>query len=224
MAAASSGTPSGAGLSFFRLPCARSTMPFFGPSFAARSNSSTGTRRLTSCAAICAPITPAPSTATLRTWNRFMAMSWVCLSGMNRGGPASFDALPDLGAEERAEVAAHFEPRTAVDRLESGAVHLAVVRVEDVAAVPDRFVIGVLLHAAQDHQADQRLVLAIVGALVAHRVGLGLGVEQLLDGAAVDAVLIGDAHQRLLRLGVVVDRFPQSGGGRLRQREVREYY
>ncbi|ABA48670.1 hypothetical protein BURPS1710b_0856 [Burkholderia pseudomallei 1710b] len=41
-------------------------MPFFGPSLAGRSNSSTGTRALTRCAAICAPITPAPSTATLR--------------------------------------------------------------------------------------------------------------------------------------------------------------
>src|SRR5215208_6025017 len=47
-------------------------MPFFGPSFAGRSNSTTGTLTLTRCAAICAPITPAPSTATFLTWKRFM--------------------------------------------------------------------------------------------------------------------------------------------------------
>ena len=49
-------------------------MPFFGPSFAGRSNKTTGTLQLTRCAAICAPITPAPSTATLRTGNRFIGL------------------------------------------------------------------------------------------------------------------------------------------------------
>src|SRR5882672_9902443 len=72
MRAASSGTPSGAGLSFFKPSTAFATMPFFGPSLAGRSNNTTGTLQLTRWAAICAPITPAPSTATLRTWNRFM--------------------------------------------------------------------------------------------------------------------------------------------------------
>ncbi len=67
MYCASSFTPSGAGLSFFRFSIAFRTMPFLGPSFAGRSNSTTGTRAFTQCAAICAPITPAPSTATLRT-------------------------------------------------------------------------------------------------------------------------------------------------------------
>jgi len=56
---ASSLAPSGAGFSFFRLSIALVTMPFFGPSFAGRSNSTTGTLALTQCAAICAPITPA---------------------------------------------------------------------------------------------------------------------------------------------------------------------
>src|SRR5450759_801008 len=46
---------------------ARSTMPFFGPSLAGRSNSTTGTLALTQWAAICAPITPAPRTATFLT-------------------------------------------------------------------------------------------------------------------------------------------------------------
>src|SRR4029453_8079934 len=68
MYCASSLTPSGAGLNFFRFSIARSTMPLFaGPLPSGRSNSTTGTRALTQCAAICAPITPAPSTATLRT-------------------------------------------------------------------------------------------------------------------------------------------------------------
>src|SRR5262245_33665896 len=68
MYSASSLTPSGAGLSFFRFSIARSTMPFLTvPLPSGRSNSTTGTRALTQCAAIWAPITAAPSTATLRT-------------------------------------------------------------------------------------------------------------------------------------------------------------
>src|ERR1700748_3185137 len=66
MYCASSFTPKGAGDNFFRFSIACSAIPFFGPSFAGRSNISTGTLALIRCAAICAPITPAPSTATLR--------------------------------------------------------------------------------------------------------------------------------------------------------------
>src|SRR5471030_1158793 len=66
MYCASSFTPNGAGDSFFRFSIAFNAMPFFGPSLAGRSNSRTGTWALIRCAAICAPITPAPSTATLR--------------------------------------------------------------------------------------------------------------------------------------------------------------
>src|SRR6516164_10037024 len=66
MYCASSFTPNGAGESFLSVSIAFSAMAFFGPSFAGKSNSSTGTRALMRCAAICAPITPAPSTATLR--------------------------------------------------------------------------------------------------------------------------------------------------------------
>src|SRR5689334_9005278 len=105
MSAASSGTPSGAGLSFFRPSTALVTMPFFGPSRAGRSNSTTGTLTLTRWAAICAPITPAPSTATLRTGNRFMVCPWL----------GSFDADPGLRAVERADVAAHLELPAVLD-------------------------------------------------------------------------------------------------------------
>src|SRR5258708_15848348 len=62
----SSFSASGAGLSRPRFSMARSTMPLrSGDLSAARSYSSTGTRAVTQGAAICAPITPAPSTATL---------------------------------------------------------------------------------------------------------------------------------------------------------------
>src|SRR5450759_2215899 len=67
MQAASSLLPNGAGLSFFRFSMARSTMPSLGPSLAGRANSTAGTLALTQWAAICAPITPAPRTATFLT-------------------------------------------------------------------------------------------------------------------------------------------------------------
>src|SRR4051794_39221970 len=66
MKPASSLMARGAGLIFFRFSIARCAMPLFGPSLAGRSNSTTGTLAFTQWAAICAPMTPAPSTATLR--------------------------------------------------------------------------------------------------------------------------------------------------------------
>src|SRR5258706_2598610 len=82
MYALSSLWPSGAGLSFFRFSIAliaialgfAAAPPPAPPSAlrAGRSNRTTGTRALTQCAAICAPITPAPSTATLRTLKFFI--------------------------------------------------------------------------------------------------------------------------------------------------------
>src|SRR3546814_9241325 len=47
---------------------ARLTMPLLSPAFAGRSNNTVSTLALTRCAAICAPMTPAPRTATLRTF------------------------------------------------------------------------------------------------------------------------------------------------------------
>src|SRR6218665_3355352 len=102
-------------------------MPFFGPSLAGRSNSTTGTFTLTRWAAICAPITPAPSTATFFTWNRDICLflGWWDAHGAARqaprhaGGPAAapwrsllclLHALPGLGAPERAPEAAHPQP------------------------------------------------------------------------------------------------------------------
>src|ERR1700740_787294 len=56
------------------------TMPFFGvPSLPGRSNSTTGTLALTQWAAICAPITPAPSTATFLTMKLVIVVSSSCL-------------------------------------------------------------------------------------------------------------------------------------------------
>src|SRR5688572_18981159 len=58
---------SGLGSSFLRFSTAFSTLPLGSPSLAGSSKSTAGTLALTRCAAICAPMTPAPSTAALRT-------------------------------------------------------------------------------------------------------------------------------------------------------------
>src|SRR5690606_7306463 len=52
-----------------RLAMALSTTPSGLPSLAARSNSTVSTPALARCAAICAPMTPAPRTAARRTSN-----------------------------------------------------------------------------------------------------------------------------------------------------------
>jgi hypothetical protein len=60
------GLAMGDGSSFFKPSSALLTLPFGSPSLAGNSNNIVSTLALTKCAAICAPITPAPSTATLR--------------------------------------------------------------------------------------------------------------------------------------------------------------
>src|SRR5581483_11492552 len=60
---------SGAGESLSRLAIAFTATPFFGPSLEARSNNTVSTPALVKCAAICAPITPAPNTAALRMFS-----------------------------------------------------------------------------------------------------------------------------------------------------------
>src|SRR5574337_672767 len=205
MSARSSATPIGLGSSFFSPSIAFVTTPFFGPLPAARSNSTTGTFRLTRCAAICAPITPAPSTAARRTLNRFIRCS-----------VASLDTDPVLVAEERPQVAAHLQLLASVLGLQAQAVDLAVVRVEDVAAGPG--VVVALLRVADDRHPEHRLVLALVGALVAGLVLLGR-IEDLLDLAGENAARIADPNQRLLGLAIVVDRLPQAHRRGLRQRE-----
>src|SRR5690606_6654805 len=107
-------------------------------------------------------------------------------------GRGSLDALPDLGSVEGADVAAHLELGTTIDRLQACAVALAVVRVDDGAALINGLVALALLDTAQDLQPEHGLVLAVVGALVAHGLLIGRGVEQLLDTTTEDAVALGD--------------------------------
>src|SRR5690606_2229426 len=80
---------SGAGLSLPRLAMALFTMPLGSPSLAGRSNSTVSTPALVRWAAICAPITPAPSTAARRT-SSFSAMLFNSLiqleSALDAGG------------------------------------------------------------------------------------------------------------------------------------------
>src|SRR4051812_4896179 len=116
-------------------------MPFFGPSFAGRSNSTTGTLTLTRCAAICAPITPAPSTATFFTLNRLM-VSRLSLFAPGSAWPRSSRSLymrslllllgadPRLRAAEGAERAADFQALAAVDGRQAQCVFTAVLGVE----------------------------------------------------------------------------------------------
>src|SRR5882757_923541 len=73
---ASSFTASGAGFRRPRFSIARSAMALrSGDWVSARSNRITGTRAFTQCAAICAPMTPAPSTATFLIATCFMSLS-----------------------------------------------------------------------------------------------------------------------------------------------------
>jgi len=78
MAASFALVAAGAGWSFFKPASAFLTTPLGSPSLAGRSNNTTGTSALAQWVAICAPITPAPSTATLRTVILLTLVSSVC--------------------------------------------------------------------------------------------------------------------------------------------------
>src|SRR5208283_3742021 len=90
---------SGEGSSFFRFSIAFRAMPSGAPSFAARSKSSVGTPALARWAAICAPMTPAPRMAALRTRKRDCAMS-----GRERWRFPENAAPQDLRRGRRAEI------------------------------------------------------------------------------------------------------------------------
>ena len=151
-------------------------MPFFGPSLAGRSNSTTGTPTLTRWAAICAPITPAPSTATLRTLNRFMTATPVGSLHGQRGARVCTPRAARSGCgRAAADVAAHLEHLAAVARASGAPCRPCRCSGRGSCRRPSIGCVGVLLHAVDDGHAQHRLVLALVGALVAHRVRLGPG-------------------------------------------------
>src|SRR5258708_8797473 len=135
MPAARSFAASGEGSSFLRFSIAFSAMPFGSPSLAARSNSSAGTPALARCAAICAPMTPAPRMAALRTRNRASGIR-LCIPKKERRSLAA--------AREIATVRSR-RSLGRVGQLEADDVDIAPVRAADQAV--GRGAALVLIHA-----------------------------------------------------------------------------
>src|SRR5690606_6900390 len=91
----------GAGSSFFMPASALLAMPLASPSFAGRSNRITGTSALAQWAAICAPMTPAPRTATLRMMRRLMRFSgWQKIQDARGTARAGSDAGRERGGDQ----------------------------------------------------------------------------------------------------------------------------
>src|SRR5690606_59149 len=135
---------------------------------------------------------------------------------------ASLLADPDLRLADEGHAAGHLQLAAALDQLHLRLVDLALVGLEDGAAGVG---IAAALHSADDLHAGDRLVLAVVTALVAGRVGPA-GIEQLDDAAAEAAVGgPGDFHDRLGLAGFVVDGFPAAlgrVGGKRRQAQRKQ--
>jgi hypothetical protein len=68
------------------------------------------------------------------------------------------------------------------------------------------------LAPSDDFHAQHRLVLAVVGAAVAHGLLVGAGAQQFLDAAGEHAGGLGDDDLRLGLLGLVVDAAPGADG------------
>src|ERR1044071_3288404 len=93
-------------------------------------------------------------------------------------------AYPRLGsAKERyADVAAYDELLAAVGQSHSGAIHLAVFRIEDLTAAP---LVAVAAHVAEDRHPDDRRVLERARALGAHAVVVCRGHQDPADNADI---------------------------------------
>src|SRR5579875_2547138 len=105
-----------------------------------------------------------------------------------------------------ADVAAHVELLAVVAQRQLDLVGLAVVRVENLAAVPH---IAILFHAPHDDHSVHRLVVAFAGALLADRMRALVGKQHLFDHALQRAVrLLGDFDDGFRFAGGVVDLRP----------------
>src|SRR5258706_4909152 len=158
MLSARSFAASGEGSSFFRFSIAFSTMPFGSPSLPARSNNSVGTPALARCAAICAPMTPAPRTAALRTRNRVsdIRLSMGCKKNRRSGAAArtvlavrSQRSLGRVGQLKADDV--HVAPVRAADQAVGGRAPLVLI---DAGVANPNVGIGEI-----DRQARRELVL-----------------------------------------------------------------
>src|SRR5581483_2396110 len=95
--------------------------------------------------------------------------------------------LPHLRPPQQreADVSVHVELLAVIHELQFDFVGLAVLGIEDLAAVPH---VAVLLHAPHDGHAGHRLVVALAFAVLADRIGALLGEQHLLDHALQRAV------------------------------------
>src|SRR6185312_16465075 len=118
-------------------------------------------------------------------------------------------APPRLGAPEQGdpEEAAHDELATAVNQPQRAAIDASRVGIEDVSAD----VLPVLrVQVAQQHEADDRLVVSVAGAsCAAGAVVVAWGAR--LDPAVVEPIGLEDADQPE-RLARAIERLPEADG------------
>src|SRR5512138_1207767 len=204
MASASDRLASGAGLSLPRLAMALRTMASGSPSFAGRSNSTVSTPALVRCAAICAPMTPAPRTAARRTSN-FSDMFVIHLFGKeNRrlcleagGGKADqFQRCP-------AAVLDLADARRALDQAEAG--HRVGQRAaQEIQAPVQRLLVQV---RQPGRQRARELALDVA-------IALGQEVAQIVVVLGVGPRDDADEGMAMAVLGQVEGRLDESGQDR----------
>src|SRR5690606_23762955 len=191
MRRASALSASGAGLSFARPAIALLAMPLGSPSLAGRSDSTVSTPALVRWAAICAPMTPAPSTAARRTSN---------LSDMSRNSMEIRGSALESGGGEP-------------DQLARAA--LAVGLLADAGRPLDEAEIGhrVGQRAGQEIQPPVQLFLAQAGDTARNRLGklaqhmpVVVG-QELAQGVVLLGVSAGDnPHERTAAVAVLRKR------------------
>src|SRR5262249_22209913 len=115
-----------------------------------------------------------------------------------------------------AEIAAQIQRLTVRADLHVGVIDLAVARIEDVAVLV--FELALALHVADEGEAEERLVLAIVLAFAANNVLLARLPKHLGESALEGPVVLDDQHPDD---GLaVLDLLPQAGGRWFRRRRA----
>src|SRR6516162_1801888 len=118
-------------------------------------------------------------------------------------------AMPDfVHAEQRdAEIAAHRQGLAIGAQGHNGVVDFAVAWVDDLAVLVAQ---SLPLHAANEREAEDRRVPAVVGALGAERIGFLAGSRKHLGDRALEDAVVVDEQEPADRLAVV-DLLPQAG-------------
>src|SRR5665647_1139050 len=131
-------------------------------------------------------------------------------------------ANPGLGSTEQSKAykATNFEFFAAINGRQLELVNRAIVWIDNIAAFPDILAFS-LLGSTNDLQPEHGLVLAIIGAFIAHRLLIRVLAQQLVNVTTEHTAALRNNNQALDFTGFVVNGVPASNRRHLRLRAAK---